>query len=66
MSDQREEPAHEPNSAGFGGDASTPEPTHSTDDDLSEGERIAVPDTDLVAPIGDALQGAQNDRGEDS
>jgi hypothetical protein len=65
MTDKEAEPAHEPNQAGFGGGATTPEPTGSTDDDLSEGERIAVPDTDLIRPIGDALEAGQDDSDND-
>ncbi|MEV4617368.1 hypothetical protein AB0J74_01470 [Asanoa sp. NPDC049573] len=58
--DKPEEP-NEPNEFGFSGAATGPEP-NLTDDDVSEGEEIAVPAGDITGAIVSAIEG---DRGRD-
>jgi hypothetical protein len=60
MTDERT--THEPNTEGFGGDPTTPEPDRGSD--TPGAESIAVPADDLTGPASDALEsvaGEDND-----
>ena len=65
MSDTGEE-VNEPNTHGFGGEGSGPEPVHVTDDlaDI-KAEEIAVPSGDLTEGLSEALEGV-GDRDDES
>ncbi|SNT62968.1 hypothetical protein SAMN05421812_114239 [Asanoa hainanensis] len=60
--EERDEEPNEPNEFGFAGAATGPEPNLS-EDDVSEGEEIAVPAGDITGAIVSAIEG---DHGSDS
>jgi hypothetical protein len=59
MSDYQDEP----NQEGFGGDPTTPEPEPDPERRPGgvDGEAIAVPDSDLVRPVAEALEPQRSD-----
>ena len=51
----------QPNSEGFAGDPSTPEPATDADEAHTYAEEAAIPAGDLTGPIAETLEGATGD-----
>jgi hypothetical protein len=62
--DEPDEP-NEPNEFGFAGAATGPEPNPSEDEELSEGDEIAVPAGDITGAIVSAIEGDRESDEED-